>query len=94
MGRTGLLLAVLLAFVSPAQSHSWYPSQCCHERDCFGVPDDAVALTKAGWLVRATGEIVPLGRAAYSPDGRFHRCTAEAAIGGRTLCLFVPRNGS
>lgn len=77
-----------------ALGHSWYPVQCCVERDCFPVPDDDVKQTVSGWRVGATGEIVPFGKAAFSPDGRFHRCTEDGEIGARTLCLFVPRLGS
>jgi hypothetical protein len=90
-----LILAVaVLALGAAAHAHSWYPVQCCDERDCFAVSNDAVALTARGWRIEATGEIVPLGKTAFSPDGRFHRCSPGGAVGARTLCLFVPRLGS
>ena len=53
-----------------------------------------MALTARGWLIKATGEIVPSAKTAFSPDGRFHRCSAGGATGAPTLCLFIPRLGS
>jgi hypothetical protein len=76
-----------------ALAHSWYPIQCCDD-DCYAVADEDVQLTGAGWRIVATGEVVAFGRVAFSPDGRFHRCSEDGEIGGRTLCLFVPRLGS
>jgi hypothetical protein len=89
-----LLVAAAVAFSGPSNAHSWYPVQCCSDRDCFVVADGAVALTARGWLIKATGEIVPSAKTAFSPDGRFHRCSAGGATGAPTLCLFVPRLGS
>lgn len=88
------LLAVHLAGVAPAFAHDWYPRDCCSGRDCYPVADSDVAWTAGGWLIKATGEVVPHEKARFAPDGRFHRCSVQGKIGERTLCLFVPGLGS
>jgi hypothetical protein len=81
----------------------FYDESCCHDLDCYQVADDAIAETAAGYLIKATGEVVPYagpgGKALdggviarkKSKDEHFHRCSRE---GGRvtapSICLYVP----
>ena len=75
-----LALLALSGQVDTAQAHSWYPSECCHDRDCAEV----IALTRlADGRVRIETAIgfatVPAGFATRpSPDGRPHACLRDA----------------
>ncbi len=88
-----LVLLALLLVVSPALSHSWYPHECCSDRDCAPMPeaDAPKPLDGGNWLL-TTGEIVPRDKVKWSPDGHYHICRF-AATGG-VICLFVPPQGS
>lgn len=88
--RLAAILFPIALLASPAAAHDWHPPQCCSGRDCYPVEDDAVTMTPAGWLIRATGEVIPASKAQFSPDGRFHRCSVRGELGEKTLCLFVP----
>jgi hypothetical protein len=85
-----------------ARAHSFYPHECCHDRDCWPMGEDADArepepkATPQGWL-RHDGAVVAYAAARPSPDGRFHVCRhAGSATGsvirpeGRPVCLFCP----
>lgn len=103
------LLVVPLAIlwsVSPACAHSFYPYECCSDRDCWptGAGADArepdPVAGPGGWRL-FDGTIVPYAATRPSPDGRFHVCRSGGALkgaliapGGRPPCLWVPPNGS
>lgn len=106
-GMAGL---ALLALARPAPAHEaaatasqplgWsYPWACCSGQDCRQASSGAggeVRETAAGYLIAATGEVVPYRdrRIRLSPDGAFHWCAHKAGIdAGRTICLFVPPRG-
>jgi hypothetical protein len=86
-----MLIIACLAW-SDAKSHSWYPPECCSERDCAPAAAGEVAEDAAGFTVRPDGEFVPRGQEKQSPDGAFHVC--RSAVNGRLICLFVPVRGS
>lgn len=88
---------VIFAYVARAGAHDWYPSNCCSGCDCRPIADDAVRVTAGGWLVVATGEVIPFGKARQSRDGRFHRCSpsyCRADGEDRTICFFAPGMGA
>lgn len=91
MVRTCLIALLMLS--SPALAHDWYDVDCCHDRDCYALADGSVTATSRGWLIRATGEIIPFGdaRERRSRDSRFHMCQPKP---GHTRCLYVPPFGT
>ncbi|MEJ8571270.1 hypothetical protein [Microbaculum marinum] len=100
-----LAIAGMVAIATrPARAHDaplgWaYEADCCSTRDCRLVADDAIRMTADGWLVRATGEVIPYGshKERRSPDSQFHRCSHAFAAPGATdgtICLYVTGMGS
>jgi hypothetical protein len=95
-----LLFAILSTFVPmlPAESHSWYPKECCSNYDC--VPADAIVSDEQGGKIVVVGQTrisIPDGfTTRSSPDGRIHVCFRTVAgeqYGGPNflpLCLFLP----
>lgn len=84
------------ALPSGAQPQGWtYPFACCSGYDCREVPKSAIGEGKAGYTIRATGELIAMSdsRIKPSPDGEFHWCSVAGADDGRTICLFVPPRG-
>lgn len=66
-------------------------SWCCGPEDCESLPDDAVAITAEGALVKSTQETIPYWQLKESIDGRWWRCRHPS---GNTRCLFRPPFGS
>ncbi len=91
--RAVLAILAMAFLLSPARSHSWYPHECCSDRDCAEMPeaDTPKPLDGGSWLLK-TGEIVPRDRVKWSPDGHYHICRWGA--NNTVLCLFVPPQGS
>jgi hypothetical protein len=103
------LLVILLAalcWLTPAQAHSFYPYECCHDRDCWPMGLDADARepepveTATGWRLH-DGIVIPFSETRPSPDGRFHVCRGGGwlegpviAPSGRKPCLWAPAPSS
>jgi hypothetical protein len=88
--RHAVLTAALWAvFSCPAQAHSWYPLECCSERDCAPLDARKVTETEAGYLLD-TGEFIERKKARFSPDEDFHICRFPS---GGVICFFVPNRG-
>lgn len=77
--------------IGVARGHSWYPPECCSDKDCAPLPANLIPKPLAGgdWLL-TTGEIVPRSKVKWSPDGHYHLCQTPHT----TYCLFVPPQGS
>jgi hypothetical protein len=103
-----LSLAVLLVMgVVLARAHDalptatkplgWsYPFSCCSGYDCREAPEGSIGETPGGYRYAVNGDIVAYqgdSRLRTSPDGKFHICTVDGAVDGRTLCLFSPPRG-
>lgn len=81
----------LLAWSTP-QAHSWYPSYCCHDRDCQQV-DRFVALESGAYEVWAGSLhlIIPASYVIDSLDEHAHICTTSSPSGDlELLCFFAP----
>lgn len=88
----GIAILLLLGWLlGDAHGHSWYPPECCSDRDCAPFPRNLVKETPEGYAL-ATGEFVERRKAKFSPDGDFHLCRSETTQ--IILCFFVPNNGS
>jgi hypothetical protein len=92
MQRASLAVLVWLACPATAPAHSWYPIECCSERDCAPFDARDVEEGAAGFLPKPSGELVSRAAARPSRDERFHVCRSRAS--GALLCLFVPDRGS
>ncbi len=93
-------------WLSPARAHSWYPHECCSDRDCWPMGPDADARepeprSVPGGYLTHDGHFVAERETRPSRDGRFHVCRATGAPdgdpirpAGRPACMFVPQRGS
>ena len=73
-----------------------YPLDCCSQKDCREVAAELVAERPEGYLIKLNGESVPYTdpRVRRSPDGLYHWCSSMGRSDTRTICLFVPPQGS
>jgi len=88
---------MLALFAQPANSHDWYPHQCCSDGDCYSISTSEVeALPDGSWEVKETGEIFAgpnadsTRKVKFSPDGRYHRCSFNHDRKPTRICLFIP----
>lgn len=87
--------ALWLYLARPAYPHSFYEYSCCHDKDCRPVPDGAITEGPNGYVVKATGEVIPYTdkRVRQSPDQNFHWCSVAGLPDSRTLCIYAPGRG-
>jgi hypothetical protein len=93
-----LIIFSLIFGVTSANSHDWYPLECCSEKDCAPIPDSDVELTNTGYRIKSTGEHIPYKAARMAPDGQYHVCryTPSSPIikpMERPLCFWAPMTG-
>lgn len=93
MRNTALLAALVCWTGSPAMAHSWYPKECCSNRDCM--PADRVERDARGDMQVAVGQHriwVPQGFPIRSSlDERIHICFhLDDHKFLMPLCLFMP----
>lgn len=99
MIRKIIALALVLASVMPAVAHSWYPHDCCSDRDCYPVPVSDVKTVPGGWLVEGK-TFVGYADARPSPDGKFHICRYQDGKAGvirpvnQPFCFWAPQGAS
>jgi hypothetical protein len=93
-----LALASMVLAASPAMSHSWYPWECCSDKDCEALPPDSVRIMPNGYFL-PNGETIAFRDVRMSPDRDFHWCrhawARERVIqpAGGKVCLFAPMGG-
>lgn len=92
-------LAVFLLLVGPAVAHSFYPYECCSDRDCYPVDAGKVTEGKGGWTLE-DGTFIRYSEARPSPDNRFHVCRREDGKGAlirldkQPACFWAPMGAS
>ena len=79
-------IAVIVLFMQFAAAHSWYPNECCGDKDCSMLPSERVQVTSSGYVIDR-GWHVPFSQAKTSPDENYHACIAQAAV----KCFWAPR---
>ena len=86
------LSAAPQAAAHDARSGWSYPLACCSGFDCREVADADVLERPEGYVIRVTGEVIPMTsrKVRPSPDGVFHWCSVAGKEDGKTICLFVP----
>jgi len=71
---------------SAALAHSWYPTDCCADNDCFEIACESIVQNlKGGWTV-ASQWTFPRDVLRGSLDGLCHVCLPN----GRPACIFLP----
>jgi hypothetical protein len=74
-------------------AHSWYPIECCSEKDCEPIDDGKVIDLPEGYLF-PNGQTVPYRLVKRSPDGKYHWCryehTGEIIKVKGKYCVFIP----
>jgi hypothetical protein len=82
-----LVVVIVVALVSQAMAHVWYPRACCGEQDCHPVPCDELVEDRDGWLYIATGNRFVREQVLPSQDRHCHVCLGLADK--RSLCAFI-----
>ena len=77
----GLLAVWLLA-------HSWYPAECCSDRDCHPIPETEVRAMSGGYLYK--GRFIPEAKTRIGQDGSYHICYWPK---DDVICFFKPYSG-
>jgi hypothetical protein len=89
-----LLSAALMLVSGTATAHSWYPKECCHDKDCRPVPCAELSYPDKDVVWRKFVYFsAPMIR--ESKDGDCHVCVKEglaaSIIPYLPLCVFVPQ---
>lgn len=83
------------ALPTAAQPLGWqYGWDCCSAMDCKQVSDAEIEETPDGYLVKASGTLIPYNskKLRDSKDQFFHLCTRGGKPDGEVLCLYrAPR---
>jgi hypothetical protein len=86
----GLIALSFLALLSTsASAHSWYPENCCNNRDCELIPLEAVTETLNGWHVEYDSPIH--GRVSVNVPRDSHRVKPNEHDGQFHGCFYTPR---
>lgn len=95
-------LAILFLATMPVWAHSWYPYNCCSDKDCRPLAPGEVKITPRGYEIPSLGKVVAPDMARPVPPSApaeaqqlFHVCTinGESGVRAQLLCLFVPQGG-
>lgn len=86
-----LAIAVLIHACTYARAHSWYPAECCSDRDCYPLPDGSVKKVPGGYQLIENGEFIAEKDTREGRDDQFHICRWPD---GRRICFFRPHNGT
>ena len=88
-----LAAAVMLLFNGAATAHSWYPEECCHDKDCHPVACEEIEKISDGWQWRdkATKQRhwFSHDRLHASHDDACHVCVSPLTTPSG-ICLYVP----
>ncbi len=89
-----IIVFVALAFGSvPADSHSWYPSECCSDQDCKPAPCEQIKILDNGCREYDGAtycdqkQFPQMKRIRPSQDEQCHACRVPGNSFG--ICIFV-----
>ena len=92
-------IIAFLLLSGPAAAHSWYPLECCSEKDCEMLAAAELQRDDTSWIL-PNGERIPFEAARKSLDEQFHWCRYVSSPAapvikptGKAPCLFVPEGG-
>lgn len=80
-------LFILSLLILPAHGHSFYPWECCHDRDCEAISSSRVEGVPGGYLIDGLHYVAERD-ARNSPDGQYHACFPKASTNPR--CFWRP----
>ncbi|MCA0404979.1 MAG: hypothetical protein LCH39_02360 [Proteobacteria bacterium] len=89
----------LLISTGAALAHSWYPFECCSDKDCFPMPISDVRVSPAGYTLH-DGTLIEYHEARPSPDDRYHICRRNDGAGPiirlhkKPACFWAPIGAS
>ena len=87
-----VLSIVTIALIPPVLAHSWYPRECCNDKDCL--PADSVKELPGGDAeVRVGNDVMIVPRSLKrrkSKDERFHVCYDRINGAVSVFCFFEP----
>ncbi len=92
MNIKAILFAATIAWIVPAQAHSWYPKECCNEKDCHEV-DNVTEMPDGSTQVRVGSDILSVPRTLKrrrSLDERYHVCYGKLNGTTSIYCFFQP----
>ena len=88
-----VLAAAVMLLNGAATAHSWYPKECCHDKDCHPIPCEEIEKISDGWQWRdkATKQRhwFPHDRLHASQDHTCHVCVSTLTTPSG-ICLYVP----
>src|SRR5690349_5383333 len=85
------------ALPTAAQPDGWaYGWDCCSQMDCKRVADSEIEETPQGYLVKASGTLIPYDskKLRDSKDQFYHLCTRGGKPDGEVICLYRAPRGS
>lgn len=91
MIRTAVVL-ILVIFAGVAWAHSWYPKECCSDRDSAELAAERVKVTPNGYVIDGR-ELIPFSKAQASPDEKFHACFPATML-GKVGCFWAPQGAT
>lgn len=104
--RKSLILLSAIMGITIANSHDFYPRECCHDKDCYPTgedkdPTEPDPIIIPGGFKLFDGTVIMENNARPSPDGRYHVCRHGGlktnpvikTSDGR-FCAWYPVNGS
>ena len=79
----------------PAAAHEWYPTDCCHDDDCYELSDEDVVVLETGYYLVSSQELIGFNdrrvRRLPQGDDYYHRCSINGEqVDARTKCLILP----
>ena len=90
---TRIIVAALLAGLTAAAAHEWYPKACCNGNaisgDCRQLDYSEVMALPNGWKIDGQWVILR-GQERNSVDDHFHGCFPNGELG----CFFAPKPSS
>lgn len=95
-----LAVGIWLALMLRAEAHEaptgWrFEPECCGNGDCKPVGQGEIRVTPDGYLIPATGEVIPFQshKVRSSPDGKPYRCSVQGKREGNTYCIYISKGG-
>ena len=95
---TLLCLVAIVILLNKAVAHDWYDRECCSNKDCYPLPEDAYLEERengsyyAKWISPLNGKviegIVQRQNVRDTRDGRIHGCERSYA---EPRCLYIHR---
>jgi hypothetical protein len=86
------LLATALVWIAPAEAHSWYPRECCNDKDCHEA-DKVTKMPDGNVEVQVGSDILLVPstmKRRRSQDQNFHVCYSKVNGAITVSCFFEP----